>query len=154
MFDVNQLVDMQLNDANDTKVVPVPEGEYRATLLKFEPRQWSSKDGSKTGVSLDITWEIDDTDGAVKAITGRDKNTVRQSVGLDFIDGTSNLDMGKGRNVGLGRLREACGLNVPGKSFSFNQLPGNYALVNVKHRAADDGTDTVYAEVKAVAKIA
>lgn len=152
MFDVNQLADMQINDANDTKAIPVPEGEFNATITKFEPRTWQSKDGSKSGVSLDITWEVDDTSGTVKVVTGRDKVTVRQSVGLDFVEGTNNLDMGKGRNIGLGRLREAVGLNQPGKSFTFNQLPGQYARVMVKHRAADDGTDTVYAEVKAVTK--
>lgn len=153
MFDVSALADMQVTDANSTVSVPVPEGEFTAVIKKFEPRTWQSGDGSKSGVSLDVTWEIDDMTGEVKGTTGRDVNIVRQSVGLDFVEGTSNLDMGKGRNVGLGRLRQAVGLNVPGKPFNFNQLVGQVAKVSVKHRQATDGTDTIYAEVKAVAPV-
>lgn len=153
MFDVQSLMDMQINEANSTSSVPVPENEYQAQIKELRARPWSSKDGLSSGVSLDVSWEIIDADGSVKEVTGRDKNIVRQSIGLDFKEGTNDLDFGRGRNVGLGRLREAVGLNEPGRSFSFPQLVGQIALVRVKHRSADDGTDTVYAEVKAVTKV-
>lgn len=152
MFDVQGLLDQQVEGEMSTVAVPVPEGEFVAVITKIDARQWQSKDGTKSGVSLDVSWEIQD-DGSVQAITGREKNIVRQSVGLDFTE-SNQLDMGRGRNISLGRLREAVGLNSPGKPFSFNQLPGQLAKIVVKHRAADDGTDTVYAEVKAVAKAA
>lgn len=149
MFDVQTLVDIQIEGSNSTSAVPVPEGEYIATIKEFKPRPWSSKDGTMSGVSLDVSWEVEDAN--VTAVTGRDKNTVKQSIGLDFTDSNS-LDMGRGKNVGLGRLREAIGQNEPGKPFSFNNLPGQIAKISVKHRSANDGTDTVYAEVKAVTK--
>lgn len=149
MFDVQTLVDIQIEGSNSTSAIPVPEGEYIATVKEFKPRTWNSKDGTQSGVSLDISWEIEDAN--VAAITGRDKSVVKQSVGLDFTD-SNQLDMGRGKNVGLGRLREAIGQNEAGKSFSFNNLPGQIAKVSVKHRSANDGTDTVYAEVKAVTK--
>ena len=59
--------------------------------------------------------------------------------------------MGKGQNVGLGRLREAVGLNSPGQPFAFSMLTGRVAKVVVKHRIHED---KIFAEVKAVAKMA
>lgn len=146
MFDANAFLDMQVTETNDTKVIPVPVGEYTALISKIEVRPWQSKkDPSKSGLSLDVTCEIDDQ--AVKEFLGRDKITVRYSPMLDIND-AGMLDMGKGKNIGLGRLREATDLNVPGQPFSFNMLMGRVLKVAVTHRI--DGED-VFAEVKSVA---
>ena len=67
-----------------------------------------------------------------------------------ILSDSGGLDMGKGRNVGLGRLREALNLNQPGQSFSFSMIPGRLAKVSVSHRI--DG-ENIYAEVKAVARV-
>ena len=85
----------------------------------------------------------------MKELLGRDKVTVRQGIMLDITD-SGGLDMGKGRNIGLGRLREAIGLNTPGQPFSFSMVAGRVAKVNVSHRI--DG-ENIYAEVKGVAKL-
>lgn len=147
-FSPEQFLEMQVNESNDTKVIPVPVGEYIALVSEVKCRQWQSKaDPSKSGLALDVIWEVDDQ--AVKELLGREKVTVKQGVMLDLTDG-GGLDMGKGRNVGLGRLREACDLNIPGQPFSFQMLPGRAAKINVQHRV--DG-DTIFAEVKAVAKL-
>lgn len=149
MFDPNQFLDMTITESNDTKATPVPAGEYTAIISKVECRQWQSKaDPSKAGLTLDVTWDIDDM--GVKELLGRDRVTVRQGVMLDLNDGGA-LDMGKGRNLGLGRLREATGMNSPGQAFSFSMLNGRAAKVSVSHRI--DG-DNIYAEVKGVAKLA
>jgi hypothetical protein len=68
---------------------------------------------------------------------------------LDLTPG-GGLDLGKGKNVGLGRLREAVRLNDSSKPFSFAQLPGQAARVTVSHRI--DGEDT-YSEIKKVAPL-
>jgi hypothetical protein len=147
MFDPSQFLDMQMTEANDTKVVPCPVGEYIATIDKVEFRPWQKRDDpTVSGVSLEVFWNIDDA--GAKAATGRDKVTVKQGVMIDFTE-SGGFDMGKGKNVGLGRLREAVGLNVPGKPFSPSMLPGQMAKVVVSHRA--NGED-LYAEVKAVTK--
>lgn len=149
MFNPDQFLDMQITEANDTKLTPVPVGEYGAIIEDVKCRQWQSKqDPSKSGLTLDITWSIDDP--AVKELLGRDKVTVRQGVMLDLTE-SGGLDMGKGRNVGLGRLREAVGLNTPGQPFSFSMLVGRVAKVSVSHRI--DG-ENIYAEVKGVTKLA
>lgn len=148
MFNPDQFLDMQVTESNDTKVVPVPVGEYTAVIEDVKCRQWQSKaDPSKSGLTLDITWSVDDN--AVKELLGRDKVTVRQGTMLDLTD-SGGLDMGKGRNIGLGRLREALDLNKPGQPFAFSMLSGRVAKVAVSHRI--DG-ENIYAEVKGVAKL-
>jgi hypothetical protein len=152
IFDPTSFMDMQLTDANSTQAVPVPAGEYVAIIDKIEPRQWTSKaDPSKSGVALDVTWSVDDE--AVKQFLERDKVTVRQGLMLDMNDEGSGLDMGKGKNVSLGRLRDAVGKNQPGVPFAFSQLVGQPARIIVAHRTDDRNPDVVYAEVKGVAKL-
>ncbi len=148
MFDANQFLDTQITEANDTKLIPVPVGEYTAVAQEVKARQWTSKsDPSKTGLTLDILWEIDDAN--VKALLGREKVTCKQGLMLDVTD-SGGLDMGKGKNTGLGRLREALNLNNPGQPFSFAMIPGRVAKVKVEHRAHED---QIFAEVKAVARL-
>lgn len=149
MFNPEQFLDMQVTESNDTKTIPVPAGEYIAVVEDVKCRQWQSKaDPSKSGVTLDVTWSLDD--GAVKELLGRDKVTVKQGLMLDITD-SGGIDMGKGRNVGLGRLRDALNLNVPGQPFSFSMLNGRVAKISVSHRVV--GED-IFADVKGVAKLA
>lgn len=148
MFNPDQFLDMQFEGQNDTKVVPVPAGEYTAMIEEVKVRQWQGKaDPSKSGLTLDIQWSVDDP--SVKELLGRDKVTVKQGIMLDLTD-AGGLDMGKGRNIGLGRLREALDLNQPGRPFSFTMLTGRVARVSVSHRIADDN---IFAEVKQVARM-
>jgi hypothetical protein len=148
-FDPNLFLDQTTTDSNSTVSVPVPAGEWEA-VIDGDPeiRQWQGKkDPSKSGLALDITWSIQDP--SVLAEVERDKATVRQSLMLDLND-SGGLDTGKGKNVGLGRLREAVGLNVPGKPFSFRMLAGQIAKVKVEHRVEGD---QIFADVKGVAPL-
>jgi hypothetical protein len=148
MFSPEQFLDMQVTETNDTKAIPVPVGEYTAVIEEVKVRQWQSKkDPSMSGLTLDVKWSIDDS--AVKELLGRDKVVVNQGIMLDITD-SGGLDMGKGRNISLGRLREATNLNVAGQPFSFMMLAGRVAKVNVSHRI--DG-ENIFAEVKGVAKL-
>lgn len=146
-FDADQFLSATVTGALDTKVIPVPIGEYQGVIEKIVPRQWQSKDGTTTGIALDIFWLVEDQ--GVKDYLNRETVTCKQGIMLDT-DPQSGLDMSKGKNIGLGRLREAVGLNNPGEPFSFHQLPGQMAKINVQHRV--NGEDT-FAEVKAVAKL-
>lgn len=148
MFDPNAFLDMQVTESNDTKVIPVPVGEYTAVIDDVKVRPWQSKsDPTKSGMSLDVTCDIDNAE--VKAFLGRGKVTCRYSPMLD-INEAGMLDMGKGKNAGLGRLREATDLNAPGQPFSFSMLKGRILKVSVSHRV--DGED-IFAEIKSVAHI-
>lgn len=145
-FDPNTFLNSTYEEANDTKIVPCPAGEYLAIADKVEVKPWASRDGSSSGLKLSILWDIQSDDA--KAIVGRDSVKVPQDQMLDLTD-TGALDMGKGRNVGLGRLREALGMNAPGEPFSMGAIQGRMAKVVVSHRP--NGED-LYAEIKKVAK--
>lgn len=148
MFDPSQFLEQQTSEANDTKLIPVPVGEYTAIVEKVDARQWRKKDDpSISGIALDIIWELDDP--AVKSLLGRDKVTVKQGIMLDISD-AGGLDMGKGKNIGLGKLREATNLNEPGRPFAFSMLVGRAAKIRVEHRI--DG-ENIFADVKAVTKL-
>lgn len=148
MFDPNQFLDMQTTEANDTKLVPVPAGEYLAIADDVKARQWKKRDDpTVSGLALDIKWAIDDP--AVKALLEREKVIVEQGIMLDLTD-SGGLDMGKGKNVTLGKLREATGLNQPGAPFSPMMLVGRSAKIRVEH---DVQGENIYARVKAVTKI-
>lgn len=149
MFNIETFLDQTIQGQNDTKVIPVPQGEYRAAIKEVKPRQWKSKDDpTLSGVALDIIWLLDAPTTAEEL--GRKELTVKQGIMLD-IDDNGQISMEKGKNIGLGRLREALGMNDPKKAFAFTSLPGQPARVLVTHRIS--GED-IFAEVKSVARIA
>lgn len=146
MFDPNAFFDQVVESAGSTEVVPIPAGEYLATIDKKEVTQWSKKDDpSISGLKLKVTWSLEDQ--PVRDLLGRDKVIVVQDIMLDLTD-HGTLDMGKGRNVELNRLRAAVDLNVSG--FSFNQLDGRMARVTVKQDQDRNDPSKFYARVKAV----
>lgn len=146
-FDPDVFLGTETEDSTDTKIIPVPEGQYLAVVDKVQARKSTRDDGSEFYV-LDVTWAIDDP--AVAEATGRDQNSVRQSIFLD-VNENNSLDMGTGKNVQLGRLREALGQNKSGKAWSPNHMQGQAAQVMVSHRPDREDPETFYAEVKRVA---
>jgi hypothetical protein len=152
-FDTQSFLSSATTSANDTRVIPCPVGTYQALIEKVEARQWQSKDGSKSGVALDVTWSIEDAD--VKSALNRENVSVRQGVMLDTkvtAEGKIVLDDSTGKNIGLGRLREAVGKNRPGETFSFDMLPGLMANVTVSHREGET-SDDVFPEIKKVGRL-
>lgn len=151
VFDPDAFLTTTTTDAMDTRFDPIAVGEYPGIPEKLEVRQFNgTKDPSKTYTSLDITWDVDAP--GEKARLGRDKLSVRQSLFLDM-SAAGGLDTGKGKNIGLGRLREALNLNTPGVPFSFNDLIGRGpARISVTHRSG--AGDEIFAEVKGVARLA
>lgn len=149
-FDPASFIDATITGANSTVSTPVPAGEYIATAGDVEIRQWvGKKDPTKSGLVLDVPWIIEGNDVVTQA-TGRPKNIVRQSVMLDVTADGQGLDMGKGMNVSLGKLREAVGLNNPAAPFSFRMVTGRQAKITVGNRPEGD---KVYADVNGVAKV-
>lgn len=149
-FDVDSFLQASHSEANSTTLIPCPVGEYMGIISKIQPRQWQSKDGTQSGVALDIFWLVEDA--GVKATCGREEVTVKQGLMLDTTP-IGGLDMSAGKNVGLGRLREAVGKNNPGEAFAFAMLPGLAAKISVSHREDKNDPSVVYAEVRMVTKL-
>ena len=147
-FDAAAFLNTAYTEANDTKIIPIDEGEYQAIAGEVEAETWQSKDGTKSGLKVTIPWKIDSQ--AMREKTGREQITVRQDLMLDTLPGSNMLDMGKGKNVRLGQLREALGLNKPGVPFKWDQIPGKAAKVKVGLRPYED---RMFEEVKAVSPL-
>ena len=111
----------------------------------MEPKTGVSQKTGNEWVSLNVTWDIQNPELAKQL--GREKLQVRQSVFLDMKDG--KLDMDKGKNIGLNRLREALGQNVEGKKWSPNDLKGNLAKIKTKLVAGKNGD---FPDVESVGK--
>lgn len=140
-FDPDQFLATTTDAALSTEFTPIPEGEYNAVVTKVEARQTAS------GKSImDVTWAIDDAN--VRAVTGMENPTCRQTVWLDITD-SGALDISKGKNVSLGRLREALGQNRPG-AWAPSMMIGNVARVLISHRLYEGQT---FADVKKVSKV-
>lgn len=140
-FDPDQFLSASADAPMSTDFTPVPEGEYNAVISKIDARQTNSGKAL-----LDVTWQIDDQQ--VREVTGMDNPTCRQTIWLDVTD-SGALDVGKGRNIGLGRLREALGQNGPG-AWAPSMMVGNVARVMVSHRFYEGST---FADVKKVSKL-
>lgn len=130
MFDPQAFMDTTTDQSNDTTMTPCPEGEWQATASDVNIKTGTSQKTGEDWARLDVKWEIVGTEA--NTISERDKIIVTQGVMLD-VNG-SGLDMGKGKNIGLGRLREALGLNTPGAPFSPRMIIGRSAKVAIKHR--------------------
>jgi len=151
-FDPTSFLSQETTDQMDTSFTPIPAGEYPALIKSVDARQQPShKDPSLTWTILDVTYAIDDQ--GVREETGLPEPTIRQSIFLDISD-DGKLDGGKGKNVNLGRLREAVGLNQPGQAFSFGALIGQACVVAVKHNPDKNDPEIIYANVTKVAALA
>jgi hypothetical protein len=144
-FDAEAFMNSSTTDANSTAYTPVPEGEFQAAIASVTPRV------TGTGKALlNIGWKVDDE--TVRNETGMAEPMVYQTIWLDVTE-SGGLDTGKGKNVGLGKLRDALGQNKPGAPWSPGMMVGQVAIVRVGHSIDKRDNVTIQAEVKAVAAL-
>lgn len=155
MFDPQTLLDnVEITGAMSTKVAPTPLGRYTFQVRKYTAKRIVPNDSNKqpfTVLEVDCVASGDQLTPAgqpIKSITGKDENFARYSCYLDFVEGTNSLDMGEGRNVGLGKLRAAVGQNDPTQPWAFRMLIGQVFSAEVEHRQDKNDKDRVFAELK------
>jgi hypothetical protein len=123
IFNPQAFLSTTIESALDTKFVPVPEGTYLGIVKNLKPRQL--QDGR---IVVDVNWIIDSAD--VRELTGQAEPLVRQGVWIDLTP-EGNLDCGRGKNIGLGKLRESLGQNDETKEWSMDMMVGCVAMVKV-----------------------
>jgi hypothetical protein len=144
-FDAEAFQNSVISDANSTATIPWPQAEYVGTIKKAEIRSGTISKGDRAGqpwAGLSVQVEVDRSflpDGASSVASGM--------IMLDLTD-AGGLDSRAGRNVNLGRLREAVGLNVPGQPFSFPMLEGRTVKITTGVRVDKNDTDLQYTEIK------
>lgn len=148
-FDPALFLDATTTEAMDTQFVPIPEGEYLGVAEEPKISEWKSKDGTMSGLKVTIPWNLDDAN--LKTLLGRDKVLIRQDIMLDLNPG-GGLDTGKGKNVYLGKLRDALNLNQKGQPFNFRMITGRMGKIMVKNRVHPEDAERILNDVKGVAK--
>ena len=127
IFDPTSFMQDVVEGVGSTTLTPIPAGEYLALIGQGDkdvnPVPFQDKNTNEQRLRLDITFELVDDSGAIRAaIDGRDPK-LTQGFFIDLIPNTFRLDMSKGKNVQLNRLREAVGQNT-GSGWSPPMLRG------------------------------
>ena len=140
-FDPAIFEETVIEAANQESYVPVPEADYQAYIDSYGFKT------PKDSVILDINWIVPDDNLAEQL--GMEEVGVRQSIFLDVTDGGA-LDFGTNKNVRLGRLRAALGLNDAGKPFQFAMLNSQRATIAVTQRPDKNDASIIYNDVAKV----
>lgn len=141
-FDADTFMNSQFEGEMETKYHPIPVADdYVASITKVEPRMAGDKP------VLEVTWAT--TDARAVEATGQDTPTVRQTIWLD-LNASGALDMGRGKNVGLGRLRAAVNQNNPGQPWQAGMLIGQSAMIKITHRMYQNEPQSQVAAVSAL----
>ena len=148
-FDPEAFLDSTM-DQPLTKRPPIMPGSYSAEIGEPKMREWASKDGTKSGLALDVPLTLQLTPEEAERV-GQPSVGVTDSLFLDIGSDGKSLDVAPGKNRRLRAYREATGLNNPGDKFSVRMLQGRQVKVAVKHEPAKD-SDDIYERVGAVAK--
>jgi hypothetical protein len=138
-------------DSSSTSVTPIPEGEYNAIIEDYKWNSGTSKRDQSQFVSFNVIYRILDDTNEVTNLIGREPK-LTQSYFVDT-NPQGTFDFSKGKNVWLGKLREAVGLNAPGAQFTFSMLKGQALRIVVTQEPAKD-SDDVYNRVKSVGRLA
>ncbi len=146
-FDPEAFMQETTEEANSTAYLQLPEGEYQAVVDKVEnPKSFPRKDGDGHTIIMNVVYAV--SGQPVNEELGQDPIRVRQGLFLDFKG--NNLDFGKGKNVGLGRLRAA--LNQNSGAWNPKRMEGaGPVLIKVSHRIDKNGNPQ--AEVKSVGSL-
>lgn len=147
-FDANAFMQSVTTEANATSIPLCPVGEYTGVISGLEFASGVIKNGARAGQPWhQLRIAIKTSDPAALAGTDLPERTVRGSIMLDLTD-SGGLATGDGRNIGLGRLREAVGLNEKGKPFAPAMLEGRSLRFEVTHRVDQNDASKVYEEIK------
>lgn len=141
-------------DANDTKAAPLPVGETIAQICEApEIKTGVSGSGSKNPgtpwARLNVKLKITDKEylSQSDAFADRDEAYITHGIMLEMADG--RIAAGPGKNVRLGKFREAAGVN--GKPLA--DLQGQYVRVMIAQKPHHAEPDVTVAEVAAVSKV-
>jgi hypothetical protein len=131
-FDPNAFLQTTYTESMATQYVPIPEGIFNVTTGQPSVAHGISEKNQQPWYRLDLPLTVDSDE--VRQAMGREEVKTKFTIMLD-IDENGHLARGIGRNVQLGRLREALGLNGEGEDFSLPMLGGRACKAAFQHRA-------------------
>lgn len=143
--EAQNLMDATL-EANATRRDPLPQGEVVAQITEIK---FSGGISQKTGSAwnrMDCTLEITDPEYLSQIPDSPASAKTTLGIMLDMNNG--QIATGPNKNIRLGRLREAAGVN--GKPLS--ALQGSFIRVNIGHKPHPTEPDVVLDEITAYTK--
>lgn len=162
-FDADSFMTQTVDGELDTVVQQVPEGDYRAIIGEFDSEKGfrtftSQKEGKNFGKEYTVfqppfVLQDDPRLAELKAARGLDEVVVyHKGMFLDLSD-QGGLDVSKGKNVDLGKLRDAVGQNQqPGWKFT-DLIGAGPVMVHVVHEGDKNDDTKKFARVSRVVKI-
>ncbi len=139
-FDAAALLNATTTNAGSTEFLLLPtDEEFVANLRVDSDPAKAFKQGVKDGrdwLMLNVQVELSGARIA-ELLAGRDKRTIQWGIPLD-VTPSGGLDMGKGMNVTLNKLREAVGQRKEGSKWGVSDLNGQTIRVKIKQRKVDD----------------
>lgn len=150
IFNASSFLDSTTTEAN-TRLPPLPPGDYLGVIENLEQAAWASKDGSKAGTKFNVQLSLDPASNPAAASGGFPPSLrVPDSIMLDVTADGKSLDNSQGKNGRLRQYREALGLNVPGQPFAPRMMIGRQLRVKISHR---EYQGELFNNVDGVAKI-
>jgi len=150
-FDPSALLETETDGDFNTRLIPIPEGEFSAHIKEggISMRGGIDKNGNRW-TAADVLFVIDDEN--VKASTSLKEPVAKLGLFLETDASGQRLltkDDNPNANVKLGKLKEAVGIK-PGRKFSLRHLEGLSCFVRIKQRTDPNDIETIYSDVVAV----
>jgi hypothetical protein len=148
MLSTEEFLQTTTEESLDDHLDPCPAGDWLCVAGKPEIKDFIFKSGDhegEQGFRMTIRWAVQDDEP--RQAVDRENLSVMQSVLLDVTPDGAGLDMGKGKNIGLGAIRSALGQNTPGAPWSPAMIEGQLAKLSI---AAEIYKDRPQAVVKGV----
>lgn len=149
MFDAQALLNAATEEVNSTRVLPAPVGDYIGQVTKVDVKSGIGKNSGEPWVRLELVLEAEDP--KLESI-GMTKKRFNGGFMLD-ITPSGSLDMSEGKNIQLGRAREACGLNREGQAFSLGMFQGQTFKFTVEHEPDSRDPTVIWERVKGLRSV-
>lgn len=145
MFNPDQFLATAVQGVLDTQRKPLPAVEFNGFIKEIKkPEVVKTKKGDS--ILMEIPIQIDCAQ--YEQELGYSSSVRSYKCWLD-INAVGNLDMGTGKNIDLGKIREAVGQNGP-EEWTVTNLVGAPIRVQIKHREHEG---KIYDEISAVGPV-
>lgn len=150
-FNPQALLKAAVTGKTSTKMVAAPAGDYVGVLTKVDVGAQVIKNGERAGETFYKAVYTVDVDGDPKldAAGLSPKRKFRIECLLD-ITPNGGLDMGLGKNVALGRLREAVDQNWDNQEWDMGMPIGRPVKFTVFHEPDPKDAENIFERIKGV----
>jgi hypothetical protein len=145
VFNAEMLLNAAASKSFMTFIPPLPEQEFIFTVTKVEFKN------PKDGVIV-CELQVETADPVAIEATGMNPAKAKYSAFVDLTD-QGMLDESDGKNIQLGRIREALGQNVPDVPWTPSMMLGGQFRGKISHKPDGKNPEIIRGEITAVAPV-